>query len=98
MDYIKLLTLLAFLNSLIVFDMIIFYKLRKKKDKPLTETQYNDSPLVEEYEEEYIDEFDERIQELKSEIVTKRNEGSFEVNQAEIITEEYEQELYKSVM
>lgn len=99
MDYIKLLELLFFVNLLFITDLIVYYKLRAKEIDKHSKGYVVDTPITveEEYEDVMIDEFDDRITELKQEITKKRNDGEFEVNQAEVITEEYEQHLYSSI-
>lgn len=89
-----ILILVASINTLFLLDMIFFkeYFLSKKEDKQLVE---NGLTIQEEYENVQVDEFDERIADMKREIQEKRNNGTFIINETEVITDEFEKELYR---
>lgn len=85
----------TFVNTVFLLDlMFIKHVFMQKTDKPVVN---NDNTVQEEYEEIVEDEFDNRIHEIKMEIEEKKSKGEFEVNQAEVITDEYEKKLYSSV-
>jgi hypothetical protein len=88
--------IILFLNFVFLLDLIIIKNLfYKKVDKHVETVNYN--TVQEEYEDVEINEFDERISEMKQEILEKKQNGEFEVNQAEVISEEFEKELYKEI-
>lgn len=94
MEYVKLLGLLFFINSLAILDLIVYYKIRESKvSKPV---DLQGTELKEEYEEVVVDEFDDRIIALKRELAEKKTSINLE-NETEVITDEYEQRLYSSV-
>jgi hypothetical protein len=96
MEFKELLILIFVVNALFIIDLYFFHELFfEREDKP---SAFNETITVQEdYEEVQVDEFDSRIEEMKKEIKEKKSTGVFEVNEAEVITEEYEQHLYHSI-